>query len=143
MPQFGAWNTALIADAYGGDEAEEINARTGCIMLVDGFAGDADEFWRSSAAIIGAGDVSIVGSFGVFAIGLAEGIEEKVEIFDANNTRVNVMRDAILRGWQCEETGLWKIPLMMETGNNNTDMVLVKEPPTNWLPWRPSNQQCV
>lgn len=29
--QFGDWNTTLLADAYGGDEAEEINARTGCI----------------------------------------------------------------------------------------------------------------
>jgi len=29
--QYGDWNTAPLADAYGGDEAEEINARTGCI----------------------------------------------------------------------------------------------------------------
>lgn len=29
--EFGDWDTAPIADAYGGDEAEEINARTGCI----------------------------------------------------------------------------------------------------------------
>lgn len=29
--QYGDWHTALLADAYGGDEAEEINARTGCI----------------------------------------------------------------------------------------------------------------
>lgn len=28
---FGAWPVRAIADAYGGDEAEEINARTGCI----------------------------------------------------------------------------------------------------------------
>ncbi|MDP3351852.1 MAG: phosphoadenosine phosphosulfate reductase family protein [Hydrogenophaga sp.] len=28
--EFGDWSTAMIADAYGGDEAEEINARTGC-----------------------------------------------------------------------------------------------------------------
>jgi len=30
-PAFGAWPTAILADAYGGDDAEEINARTGCI----------------------------------------------------------------------------------------------------------------
>jgi DNA sulfur modification protein DndC len=30
-PEFGDWSTAMIADAYGGDEAEEVNARTGCI----------------------------------------------------------------------------------------------------------------
>lgn len=29
--EFGDWNTAMLADAYGGNEAEEINARTGCI----------------------------------------------------------------------------------------------------------------
>ncbi|WP_128000392.1 phosphoadenosine phosphosulfate reductase domain-containing protein [Piscinibacter defluvii] len=29
--EFGDWSTAIVADAYGGDEAEEINARTGCI----------------------------------------------------------------------------------------------------------------
>lgn len=28
--EFGDWSSAAIADAYGGDEAEEINARTGC-----------------------------------------------------------------------------------------------------------------
>lgn len=29
--EFGDWSTRVIADAYGGEEAEEINARTGCI----------------------------------------------------------------------------------------------------------------
>ncbi len=29
--EFGGWPTAILADAYGGDDAEEINARTGCI----------------------------------------------------------------------------------------------------------------
>lgn len=31
MERHGAWNTELLADVYGGEEAEEINARTGCI----------------------------------------------------------------------------------------------------------------
>lgn len=31
LPEYGGLPTAIIADAYGGDEAEEINARTGCI----------------------------------------------------------------------------------------------------------------
>lgn len=30
-PDHGGWPTHAVADAYGGDEAEEINARTGCI----------------------------------------------------------------------------------------------------------------
>ncbi|MDK1386353.1 phosphoadenosine phosphosulfate reductase family protein [Sinorhizobium sp. 8-89] len=30
MAEYGGWSTTAIADAYGGDEAEEVNARTGC-----------------------------------------------------------------------------------------------------------------
>ena len=35
--EYGGWPTAILADAYGGDEAEEVAARTGCIgcPLVD------------------------------------------------------------------------------------------------------------
>jgi DNA sulfur modification protein DndC len=29
--EYGGWPTHIVAEAYGGDEAEEINARTGCI----------------------------------------------------------------------------------------------------------------
>ena len=29
--EYGGWSTRAIADAYGGEEAEEINARTGCV----------------------------------------------------------------------------------------------------------------
>lgn len=29
--EFGDWSTKAIADAYGGDEAEEVNNRTGCV----------------------------------------------------------------------------------------------------------------
>lgn len=31
MPEYGGWATGEIADAYGGDEATEVNARTGCV----------------------------------------------------------------------------------------------------------------
>lgn len=31
MPKYGGWKTEQIADSYGGDEAEEKNARTGCV----------------------------------------------------------------------------------------------------------------
>lgn len=30
-PEYGGWRTSDLADAYGGDEAQEINARTGCV----------------------------------------------------------------------------------------------------------------
>lgn len=31
LSEYGGWATSAIADAYGGEEAEEVNARTGCI----------------------------------------------------------------------------------------------------------------
>lgn len=31
LKKYGAWPTAMLADAYGGEEAEEVNARTGCV----------------------------------------------------------------------------------------------------------------
>ena len=31
LVEYGDWHTKLLADAYGGDEAEEKNARTGCM----------------------------------------------------------------------------------------------------------------
>jgi DNA sulfur modification protein DndC len=31
QPEFGGWPTRALAEAYGGDEKEEVNARTGCI----------------------------------------------------------------------------------------------------------------
>ena len=31
MPKYGGWKTEQVADSYGGDEAEEKNARTGCV----------------------------------------------------------------------------------------------------------------
>ena len=30
MAEYGGWETRAVVDAYGGDEAQEINARTGC-----------------------------------------------------------------------------------------------------------------
>ncbi len=35
--EFGGWDTSIVAEVYGGDEAEEMNARTGCMgcPLVD------------------------------------------------------------------------------------------------------------
>jgi len=31
MPKYGGWPTSILAEVYGGDDAEDLNARTGCI----------------------------------------------------------------------------------------------------------------
>ena len=59
--------------------------------------------------------------------------KEKVAIYNANNTKVEVSNGAILRGWRCKDMGLWRIPLTEDPTNNNTDTVLSCKLLTKWL----------
>jgi hypothetical protein len=68
--------------------------------------------------------------------------KEEVNIYDANDVKITVTRGAILRGWRCEETGLWRIPVCPtirshNVTNLNTQTILVKEAPSELLPRRP------
>ena len=53
--------------------------------------------------------------------------KEEVNIYDANNTIIAVTRGAILQGWKCPTSGLWRIPLVNMVRNNNTDTVIVNQ----------------
>ena len=63
--------------------------------------------------------------------------KEEVNIYDANDTVIAVTKGAILRGFKCPTTGLWRIPLVEMVRNNNTDTVITNRPPTEFLPARP------
>jgi len=63
--------------------------------------------------------------------------KEEVNIYDANDTVIAVTRGAILRRFKCPTSGLWRIPLIEIVRNNNTDMIIVNQPPTEFLPARP------
>jgi hypothetical protein len=63
--------------------------------------------------------------------------KDKINIYDAYNTKVTVSRSAILCGWQCTDTNLWRVPLVPHVTNNNTDTVLCNRPPTEFLPQCP------
>ena len=63
--------------------------------------------------------------------------KDELNIYDANKTKVTVSRGAILRGWRCTETNLWRVPLIPHVINNNTDTILCDRPPTEFLPQRP------
>ena len=63
--------------------------------------------------------------------------KEEVNIYDANDTVITVTRGAILRGFKCPKSGLWRIPLVEMVRNNNTDTIIVNRPPTEFLPARP------
>jgi hypothetical protein len=63
--------------------------------------------------------------------------KEEVNINDANDTIIAVMRGAILHGFKCPMTGMWHIPLVDLVRNNNTKTVIVNRPPSEFLPARP------
>ncbi len=61
---------------------------------------------------------------------------KEVNIYDASNTEVIIMREAILRGRFDKTANLWRIPLNPLVQNTNTNTILVKKPPTEFLPDR-------
>ncbi len=63
--------------------------------------------------------------------------KDKVNIYDANKTSIIVSHGAILKGWQCKQTNLWRVPLIKDIKNNNTDTVLYDQCSTEFLPDRP------
>jgi hypothetical protein len=69
--------------------------------------------------------------------------KDKINIYDANNTKVTVSCSAILCGWQYKDTNLWHVPLLPTILNNNTDTVLCDRPPTEFLPDRPPPTEAI
>ncbi len=63
---------------------------------------------------------------------------KEVNIYDANNTKVSVTREAILPGWFDKKANLWRVPLLLVVCNPTTKTVLVAKPPTEFLPDYPS-----
>ncbi len=55
--------------------------------------------------------------------------KEAINIYDANKTTITLTRGAILCGFKCPMTGMWRIPLVDLVWNNNTDTVIVNCPP--------------
>ena len=60
-----------------------------------------------------------------------------------HNTTFTVSRGSILRGWQSNETGLWRIPLVENVTNLNTETVVCRAPPTELLPNQPTIKEAV
>eukprot|EP00804_Cyclotella_cryptica_P007374 CCRYP_002593-RA/>CCRYP_002593-RA protein AED:0.37 eAED:0.37 QI:0/-1/0/1/-1/1/1/0/316 len=48
-----------------------------------------------------------------------------VNIFDPETTRIKADRQAILSGWRCPQTKLWRVPLKPTLPNLNTDTTLL------------------
>jgi hypothetical protein len=74
--------------------------------------------------------------------------EEEVNVYDAYDIKITVTRGAILRGWRCQSTGLWRIPLcptirIDNVANVNKQTVLVRRPQSEFLPQRPPPSKAV
>jgi hypothetical protein len=66
----------------------------------------------------------------------------QVNIYDQHNTVITVLQVAIICSW-CEPNGLYRIPIIPVVHNNNTDTVLVKQPPSKFLPACPPPEEAV
>ena len=51
--------------------------------------------------------------------------KDGVRIYDGTSARIDVSKEAILKGWRCPETGLFWIPLKPVVTNFNTDTMLM------------------
>ena len=69
--------------------------------------------------------------------------KDRVNVCDANNTKITVSREAVLREGQKEGEDLWQIPIVETVRNNNTDTIIVNWPPTEFLPNRPEPSEAV
>ncbi len=54
--------------------------------------------------------------------------KQEVNFYDATTTKIVVSEEAVLKGWQCPVTKLWRIPLVDKPDNLNTDTLLLDHP---------------
>ena len=60
--------------------------------------------------------------------------DEEVNIYDMHSTTFMVSRCSVIQGWRCNETGLWRIPLVENVTNLDTETMICRVPPTELLP---------
>ena len=53
---------------------------------------------------------------------------KEVNIYDALTTKIIVSEAAVLKGWRCPKSKLWRIPLKANVQNINTDTLLLDSP---------------
>jgi len=70
---------------------------------------------------------------------------DEVNVYLTHNTVIKVSRSAVLRGYKCPQTRLWRTSLtknpITERTNLNTDTVIVDKCPTEYLPASPPQQK--
>jgi hypothetical protein len=54
--------------------------------------------------------------------------KNEVNFYDAKTTKITVSAEAVLKGWRCPCTNLWRIPLVPIVTNLNTDTLILDHP---------------
>ncbi len=54
--------------------------------------------------------------------------KDEVNFYDARTTKIMVLEEAILTGWQCPHQKMWRVPLVPIVTNLNTDTLLLDHP---------------
>ncbi len=54
--------------------------------------------------------------------------KQEVNFYDAMTAKIVVSEEAVLKGWQCPVTKLWRIPLVDKPDNLNRDTLLLDHP---------------
>jgi hypothetical protein len=52
---------------------------------------------------------------------------DEVQVFDVETTKFNIEGQAVMTGWRCPTTKLWRIPLKPDWQNMNTETTLLSE----------------
>jgi hypothetical protein len=54
--------------------------------------------------------------------------KEEVNLYDAKTMNISVLEEAVLKGWRCPAAGLWRLPLVENPVNLNTNTLLLDHP---------------
>ncbi|MCP4744891.1 MAG: hypothetical protein GY874_01945, partial [Desulfobacteraceae bacterium] len=57
--------------------------------------------------------------------------KDELNIYDSKTTRIIISEKAVLSGYRCKHSGLWRIPLRPIIKNENLDTLLMNGPPPN------------
>jgi hypothetical protein len=54
--------------------------------------------------------------------------KNEAKIYDGKTVKITVSEEAVLKGWRCKRTGLWRVPLQRTVVNENTDTLIIDRP---------------
>ena len=54
--------------------------------------------------------------------------KDAVNYYGARTTKIMILADTVLKGWQCPHMNLWRVPLIPHLTNLNTDTIILDYP---------------